>query len=103
MAFILSRLVYQPVYQPGQGATQFFNQANPEAAARLNAWTLSQPGVLGSDTYGLTLRSQVGHIMFDTMEHLNAYRTAAQSNADYQARDAYAQLHNFVVEESVTS
>lgn len=100
MSYILSRLVYQ---QQGQGSTPFFNQANPEAAARLNAWTLSQPGVQGSDTYGLTLRSQVGHVMFDTMEHLEAYRVARESNADYQAREAYAQQHNFVVEESVTS
>jgi hypothetical protein len=100
MSYILSRLVYQ---QQGQGTTQFWNQANPEAAARLNAWTLSQPGVQGSDTYGLTLKSQVGHVMFDTMEHLNAYRTARDSNADAQARDAYALQHNFVIEESVTS
>jgi hypothetical protein len=92
--------VYQ---QQGQGTTEFFNQANPEAAARIVSWTASQPGVLGSDAYGLTLRSQVGHVMFDTMEHLNAYRTARESNADCQAREAYAQQHNFVVEESVTS
>lgn len=97
MAFVLSRTVTKT------GNTPFFNVANPAAVGRLKTWTLAQPGVLTTGVSAPNANTQSGIIVFDTMENLNAFRTARASNADFQAREAYSQQNNFVVDETVIS
>lgn len=102
MSYVLTTTYTQSTPAPGTKPVEFYGTKYPESAARIAAWTKSQPGVLYTNVFIPNWLTLEGIIVFDTMANLNAYKTARASNADIQQRDAYLQQNGTTVSETVT-
>ena len=101
MSCVLITTATQPTPAQGQSPLEFYASKYPESSARIATWTKSQPGVQYATAYVAGPLSIKGMIVFDTMENLNAYKTARQSNTDVQHRNAYVQQNGITVTETI--
>lgn len=79
-----------------QAGIQWFGQANPAASFRLNQWIKMQPGVLSSVARVTAPNELTVLTVYQDQAAYEALQAAFASNADAQARVAYATAQNFV-------
>lgn len=76
--------------------TVWFNVADPAAAARINTLVRALPGFITASTQRVAPNTVQNIVIFDTKENCDAMVALMQSNADFQAKEAYKASHGQV-------
>jgi hypothetical protein len=89
MAYVVKSVTVKPA------GVQWFGQANPVANQRFIAWARSQSGVLSAIGRPTDPNTFEATTVFADKAAYDAFTAAAASNADAQARQAYANASGF--------